>query len=134
MQIDNVTNEILHINHHHNHDAPQETSATYDVTGDSVWVDFVSKRETRCLRIDNFVYYKKAEKEGMISWHCTHRGCQASAESDNELQNKRLKNKTHNHNPKSDEFFLSSRINHGIKRRLSQDPTERTQKAVDVII
>ena len=70
----------------------------------------------------------------MISWHCTHRGCQASAESDIWLQNKRLKNKTHNHNPKSDEFFLSSKINHGIKRRLSQDPTERKQKAVDVII
>ena len=70
----------------------------------------------------------------MISWHCTHRGCQASAESDKGLQNKRLKNKAHNHNPKSDEFFLSSKINHGIERRLSQNPTERTQKAVDVVI
>ena len=115
LQTDNVTNEILHINHHHKYDAPQETSVTYDVTGDSVWVDFVFKRETRCVRIDNFVYYKKkTEKGGMISWHCTHRGCQASAESDKGLQNKRLKNKAHNHNPKSDEFFLSSKINHGI--------------------
>ena len=61
VQIDNVTNEILHINHHH--DAPQETSVTYDVTGESVWVDFVSKRETRCVRIDNFVYYKKKQKK-----------------------------------------------------------------------
>ena len=50
------------------------------------------------------------------------------------LQDKILIRDTHCHPPKSDEFFVSQEIKTGIKRRLSNDPTERPQKTVDVLI
>ena len=102
----NVTHEVISINHHHNHDTTSESNVAHYVSKDSNWEDFVSKRETRCIRIDNFVYYHKSVTKGIVSWHCTHRGCLASAESDINLKFKILKNTSHNHPPKSDEFFF----------------------------
>ena len=43
-------------------------------------------------------------------------------------------NKVHNHPPKSDDFFESTKIRSGVKRRISLDPSERPQKAVDMTI
>ena len=43
-------------------------------------------------------------------------------------------NKVHNHLPKSDDFFESTKIRSGVKRRISLDPSERPQKAVDMTI
>ena len=83
-----------------------ENNVAHYVSKDSNWEDFVSKRETRCIRIDNFVSYHKNVTKGIVSWHCTHRGCLASAESDINLKFKILKNTSHNHPPKSDEFFF----------------------------
>ena len=102
----NVTDEVLSINHHHNHDTTSENNVAHYVSKDSNWEDFVSKRETRCIRIDNFVSYHKNVTKGIVSWHCTHRGCLASAESDINLKFKILKNTSHNHPPKSDDFFF----------------------------
>ena len=48
----NVTHEVLSINHHHNHDTTSENNVAHHVSKDSNWEDFVSKRETRCIRID----------------------------------------------------------------------------------
>ena len=88
----------------------------------------------RSLRIDNFVYFRKRENNGTIIWYCSNKSCKARAQCDDRLENRNIIHGAHSHPPKSDEFFLSASITHGVKRRISVDASERPQKAVDVTI
>ena len=84
--------------------------------------------------MDNFCYYKESEENGTIQWKCTVHNCSSRVETNCNLSSKKVKNAGHCHLPKSDDFFLSNEIRRGVKRRISLDPSERPQKAVDLAI
>ena len=130
----NSTLEILSTNKAHNHDAQAGTAVTYDVSESSQWEIFVTRREKRSLRVDNFVYYRIKEDEDTVYWKCSNNKCNARAQSDHCLSNKKIINGSHNHPPRSEDFFMSAKISHGVKRRISLDASERPQKAVDLTI
>ena len=94
----------------------------------------VSMFNKTCLRVDNFRYYKESEENGTIQWKCTVHNCSSRVETNCNLSSKKVKNAGHCHLPKSDDFFLSNEIRRGVKRRISLDPSERPQKAVDLLI
>ena len=105
----NSTLEILSTNKAHNHDAPADTAVTYDVSESSQWEIFVTRREKRSLRIDNFVYYRIKEDDDTVYWKCSNNKCNARAQSDYCLSNKKIINGSHNHPPRSEDFFHISK-------------------------
>ena len=134
IKTDNTTLSILSTNHRHNHEPKTITPIIYNISLTSQWEHFTNRRERKGLRIDNFVYYKSRENSGIITWRCSDRVCGASVETDEALSYRLVKNGSHSHPPRSDEFFISAQVSHGVKRRISLDPSERPQKAVDVSI
>ena len=106
------------------------------MSDESEWTTYISRKETKCLRIENFCYYQISTdtSENTIQWRCSHRGCCASAKSTVDLKHLSLQKKTFNHKPMSDDYFRSTQIRCEIKRRVSLDPSERPQKAVDLVI
>ena len=134
IKTDNTTLSILSTNHRHNHEPKTITPIVYNISLTSQWEHFTNRRERKGLRIDNFAYYKNRENSGIITWLCSDRVCGASVETDEALSYRLVKNGSHSHPPRSDEFFISAQVSHGVKRRISLDPSERPQKAVDVSI
>ena len=72
------------------------------------------------------------QTEGSITWRCTQKTCQAQVCTDEHLQVTKVKCNLHDHPRRSDEYFKSKKLKQGIKRRISNDPTERPQKAIDL--
>ena len=118
----------------HNHSQTELYNCVQSVSGESVVRTFRTRLDTLGLRVDNFAYGKNTEKDGVIVWHCLSKGCKARAVTDMNANNCEHPFAHHNHASKSDEHFLSLELRHGIKRRISLDPSERPQKAVDMVI
>ena len=119
----NSTLEIVSKHLSHNHDATG-TDTSFNVSESSKWQEFINRREQRSLRIDNFVYFRKRENNGTIIWYCSNKSCKARAQCDDRLENRNIIHGAHNHPPKSDEFFLSASITHGVKRRIPVDASK----------
>lgn len=135
----NIDLRIVSIRNNHCHqpkNARPPPSISITVSDESEWTTYISRKETKCLRIENFCYYQISTdtSKNTIQWRCSHRGCCASAKSTVDLKHLSLQKKTHNHKPMSDDYFRSTQIRCEIKRRVSLDPSERPQKAVDLVI
>ena len=137
----NIDLRIVLIRNNHCHqpkNARPPPSIPITMSDESDWTTYISREETKCLWIGNFCYHQISidTSKNTIQWRCSHRGCYAyaSAKSTVDLKHLSLQKKTHNHQPKSDDYFRSTQIRCEIKRRVSRDPSERPQKAVDLVI
>ena len=126
---------ILPTKENHDHEPKSvKQPPSYHVSVTSCWDTYVSREDSECLRVDNFSYYKWKEDNGLISWRCSQKGCTSRLQTSHDLNHKYVLNAGHCHSPKSDDFFISTEIRRGVKRRISLDPSERPQKAVDLAI
>ena len=70
----------------------ETTTQVFSVSVDSQWSTYKSRNEKTCLRVGNFTYYNKKERDGLIKWQCSHKLCKAVMESDIHLQHRRIVN------------------------------------------
>ena len=118
----------------HNHIQKELYHCVSRVSNESVVKTFQTRLDTLGLRVDNFAYRKHSEKDGSIVWYCVNKGCKARAVTYMNASNCEHPFAQHNHDPKSDDHFASLERRQGVKRRISLDPSERPQKAVDMVI
>ena len=109
----NIDLSIVSIRNNHCHqpkNARPPPSISITVSDESEWTTYISREETKCLRIKNFYDHQISTdtSKNTIQWRCSHRGCYASAKSTVDLKHLSLQKKTHNHQPKSEDYFRST--------------------------
>ena len=87
----NIDLRIVLIRNNHCHqpkNARPPPSIPITMSDESEWTTYISREETKCLRIENFCYHQISidTSKNTIQWRCSHRGCYASAKSTVDLK------------------------------------------------
>ena len=97
-----------------------------------MWALYKSTKNTDCLRVNNFSFYKSCtdEDNDTVTWRCSTRKCNATVHTNTSTSTLTSTRNIHNHNPRSAYYFLKLHTHHRVKRRASEFADQRPAKMV----